>query len=46
LIVNGGEDLVYVSAIQSKREVVPCKPSSPQVEMTLEHNGEVVGFAL
>ena len=41
-IVNGGEEVVSIQAIQSKREVIPCKPSSPLVEMTLELYGEVV----
>ena len=45
-IVNGGEEVVSIQANQSKREVIPCKPSSPLVEMTLELYGEVVKLCL
>jgi hypothetical protein len=36
LIVNvGDEGIVTVVAHQSSREVIPCKPTSPKVELTL-----------
>lgn len=36
MIVNvGDEGIVTVVAHQSSREVIPCKPTSPKVELTL-----------
>ena len=36
LIVNvGDEGIVTIVAHQSRREVIPCKPTSPKVELTL-----------
>ena len=40
--MNGDEDLITVMLAQSRRGVIPCKPSSPQVELTLEHDGNEV----
>jgi hypothetical protein len=47
LIVNvGDEDIVTVLAHQSSREVIPCKPTSPKVELKLfDPNGNEVTFS-
>ena len=44
LIVSpGDEGIVTVVAHQSKQEVIPCKPTSPDVELTLlDPNGNEV----
>ena len=46
MIVNvGDEGIVTVVAHQSSREVIPCKPTSPKVELTLlDPNGNEVTF--
>lgn len=46
LIVTVGEEaIVTVVAHQSSREVIPCKPTSPKVELTLFYdNGIEVNF--
>ena len=44
MIVNGDEELITVILTQSRRGVIPCKPSSPSVDLILEHEGTEVSF--